>query len=513
MSTGELLEEESYEYEGPIAEAKGKGGGGGSTQTIQKADPWSGVQPYLTDFYGNVDKWYDTFKGGWYPGSPVVPYTNSNWQTGHNYTWGGLSDLYNTQRQQIYPMQQLTNMFNYDLSNPYSTGMPSDMANAYGADWNSMSANPYLATASALAGGFAPNIGDLSADATGFLAQAQGMMPDYRNLETTINFEDANPYLEQQIADMRYNAQKQLEQSQLANQDLAVQAGGLGSSRDVMQEMLLDVEGQRAMNQAETGMRGQAWSEMLREQTARGQIEAQNQANILGYLGQGYGNLLGFGQGMAGTDANLQAQLAQIQANYGQNALNQVLGYGQGMMGTEAGYESALADARLGYAGDRQSNWLDYLTDADRNNAVLYGLAPQIYGMNQQAQLAPYQTKLAMGDYQFGLGDQSTGYQQALRNNDIARYEYNRDLWQNKLNQMNTWLHGMGGYGTTSTSAQSPAGSPWLGALGGGMMGMAAQNSLMSMPAMTGFNQGGFMGSMLANPMMGFGLGALFSLL
>lgn len=29
---------------------KGGGGGGSSTQTIQKADPWSGVQPYITDY-------------------------------------------------------------------------------------------------------------------------------------------------------------------------------------------------------------------------------------------------------------------------------------------------------------------------------------------------------------------------------------------------------------------------------------------------------------------------------
>ena len=30
--------------------SKGSGGGGQST-TIQKSDPWSGVQPYLTDYF------------------------------------------------------------------------------------------------------------------------------------------------------------------------------------------------------------------------------------------------------------------------------------------------------------------------------------------------------------------------------------------------------------------------------------------------------------------------------
>ena len=31
-------------------------GGGGGTNTVQKADPWVGQQPYLTDIYGESQR-------------------------------------------------------------------------------------------------------------------------------------------------------------------------------------------------------------------------------------------------------------------------------------------------------------------------------------------------------------------------------------------------------------------------------------------------------------------------
>lgn len=62
MATDEVLEDEFYEHGGPVAEAKGGGGGGGATQTqtVQKADPWSGQQPFLTDIFGRAQTQYGT---------------------------------------------------------------------------------------------------------------------------------------------------------------------------------------------------------------------------------------------------------------------------------------------------------------------------------------------------------------------------------------------------------------------------------------------------------------------
>lgn len=43
-------------------------GGGGTTQTVQKADPWAGQQPYLTDIYGEAQKLYRQGPMQFFPG-------------------------------------------------------------------------------------------------------------------------------------------------------------------------------------------------------------------------------------------------------------------------------------------------------------------------------------------------------------------------------------------------------------------------------------------------------------
>lgn len=53
LETSEILEDESFEYDGPVSEAKG---GGGNTTTVQQADPWSGIQPYLLGGYERLDE-------------------------------------------------------------------------------------------------------------------------------------------------------------------------------------------------------------------------------------------------------------------------------------------------------------------------------------------------------------------------------------------------------------------------------------------------------------------------
>jgi hypothetical protein len=69
MATGEVLEEEFFEYEGPVALMKG---GGGTTQTVQKADPWSGQQPYLTDIFANAQNLYHNYTPQYYQGQTVA---------------------------------------------------------------------------------------------------------------------------------------------------------------------------------------------------------------------------------------------------------------------------------------------------------------------------------------------------------------------------------------------------------------------------------------------------------
>lgn len=51
-------------------------GGGGSTTTVQKADPWSGIQPQLLQAAGDTQKLYNQglLKQNYYPDSTVTPF-------------------------------------------------------------------------------------------------------------------------------------------------------------------------------------------------------------------------------------------------------------------------------------------------------------------------------------------------------------------------------------------------------------------------------------------------------
>ena len=59
----------------PMAGAKGGSGGGGqSTQTIQKADPWSGQQPFLTTGFEAAQDRYGSIQPQFFPGNTVAPF-------------------------------------------------------------------------------------------------------------------------------------------------------------------------------------------------------------------------------------------------------------------------------------------------------------------------------------------------------------------------------------------------------------------------------------------------------
>jgi len=76
----EKIYEESYEYEGPLALCGGggepSGGGGGSQTTVQKADPWSGQQPYLTKGFEQAEQRFLNTNPTYFEGSTVVPYSD-----------------------------------------------------------------------------------------------------------------------------------------------------------------------------------------------------------------------------------------------------------------------------------------------------------------------------------------------------------------------------------------------------------------------------------------------------
>jgi hypothetical protein len=69
-----VLEQDSYKYDGPIAEC----GGGGSrgtqtTKTVESKDPWGSQQPYLERGFKESLGQFEGAKPEYFPGSTVVP--------------------------------------------------------------------------------------------------------------------------------------------------------------------------------------------------------------------------------------------------------------------------------------------------------------------------------------------------------------------------------------------------------------------------------------------------------
>jgi len=71
---GNVLEEESYEYDGPVSQASG-GGGSSDSKTVQRAEPSKLVKPYLKKGYQQADVMFGQgLLGGpdFYPGQTYV---------------------------------------------------------------------------------------------------------------------------------------------------------------------------------------------------------------------------------------------------------------------------------------------------------------------------------------------------------------------------------------------------------------------------------------------------------
>ena len=72
---GRVLEEDSFEYEGPLTLATGGGGGGdsgGTQHSYQTAVPWSAQAPYLQDIFASAKREYGSEGPHLYPGQTVA---------------------------------------------------------------------------------------------------------------------------------------------------------------------------------------------------------------------------------------------------------------------------------------------------------------------------------------------------------------------------------------------------------------------------------------------------------
>ena len=116
-----------------------KGGGGGTTQTIQKADPWVGLQGPLSTLYGQAEAAYNAPGPSYYPGATVAEQSPTTQQaqdlayqratSGNPLVGQAQQQLYDTLGDKYYGMNPATSPLAYIgsgamlNSNPYLDSM------------------------------------------------------------------------------------------------------------------------------------------------------------------------------------------------------------------------------------------------------------------------------------------------------------------------------------------------------------------------------------------------------
>src|SRR5437879_4252290 len=114
-------------------------GGGGSTNTVQKADPWAGIQPYLSQLYGNASGYFSGGGPQYFPNSTVAPQadaTNQALVMGQQRATQGSPLVSAAQNQNLATVNG--NYLNSNPANSYYSNV------AGGSQLNSNPANPYL---------------------------------------------------------------------------------------------------------------------------------------------------------------------------------------------------------------------------------------------------------------------------------------------------------------------------------------------------------------------------------
>lgn len=363
-----------------------KGGGGGNTTTVQKADPWVGVQPYLTQGYQQLANLYMGGSGPqYYPNSTVSP----------------IDQLEITGRDM--QLQQLQNLGLLGSAASLGTQRMTQAGDAYG----TAGGNLALGGAGGLYGSAAGLTG------AGTAGAQQGM-----NQLLAAGDVQNNPYFQGALsAAIRPVTEQFTEQVLPGIRQGAIGAGQMGSSRQGIAEGIASRGYLDTVGDITSQMGSQAYGQGLQAVQAGGQLGA---------------GLLGAGLGAYG-------QAGQL---------------GSGLFGT--GMES------IGRG---------------------VALAPTA----QQAGLTP-------GQVTEGVGQRNTADSQAVIDADIARWNYQQQLPYTMMSDYLGILSGAPGGQTSSTmsgggsnrllgglggaatgyglaSALVP-GYGWLGALGGGLLGL-----------------------------------------
>lgn len=425
----------------------GGGSGGGNSTTTTKADPWVGVQPYLTQGYQQLAGLYGPGAQGpqYFPGDTVAqPAPNEAYgQNLLNSQVGQMGALANNAQQNLYG---ISNGGNYGVSvgqgygNLGASGLQQlAQQSGSGAGQSNQAANTLL--------GYGGN--GVIQSGTSSLGQAIQGLSGYGNsgaaqagnaftgssAQQLYNAGDPanNPFFQQALQSaIRPVTQQFQEQVMPAIKQGAQSAGQMGGSRQGIAEGIAARGYQDTVGDISANMGNAAYAQGLQALQASGQL----------------------GQGMTGQALGAQLNAGQL----GQNLANMGLGsimnggqLGQGLAGLGGQASSSLGSLGSNFYGQG-------LTGLGQGTALTNGV--------QQAQMAP-------GQMMNAIGQQQTADAQRNIDADIARYNYGQNLPYGMIQDYLNTLNGAATIGGSQTSQQSGGGNRATGALGGAATGAA----------------------------------------
>jgi hypothetical protein len=424
--------------------SKGGSSGGGSTTTVQKADPWVGLQPALSQLYNSALSNYQSGGPQYYPGQTLAG-SNPEISSALNLGWGtsanNLNQINTAESQLGRTAAGLTPWDNpaYTQLQQISQGGNIDSNPAFGTLWdighgvfNGSGTTPGQDIQQQLAG----NGGTFGQFGSGAFMGGNTANP-YLNSTANGNYltEQTNPYLRGMFNDATGAITDQFKNAiapGLASQFSAAGRTGSGAAANAFDNASGTLG--RTLNNAASSIYGGAYeNERQRQQQAISMLSG-NYNTERGMQLQGASGQLGAAQGLSNLGmnrANLQLQGAQGLANLNSTERAQQL-------------------------------------QAMQMQTSQYGLER---GLQQQAQLAVPQMQAAQQQnlsQLLGIGQYEQGQQQDIINADMARYNYGQQLPTQNLQTLNQLLQGGSAYsGSQSTSNQSLNRNPFASALGG----------------------------------------------
>jgi len=432
--------------------------GGGTDTTTSQSSPWSGQQPYLSDVFRQAQGMFNSGVGQqYYPGQTVAPFSPQSQQAFDMITNRALSGspqerafggyLGNTLNQQNIDPNAI-----YGSAQNAAAGIRPGMNMMGAAGQQAMNTGP-----NRMVGGAADALGHMTG--YGGLGEAQqyaggpgsaGLPPSANSAANQFaataggGYLGSNPYLDQMFQTASGRAGEAFNEQALPG--IAAQFGAGGRTGSGIHQQVVG-NAARQFGRDLQGMAGDIYAPAYESERDRMLQGATGGANM--YTAErGLGNQLYLGERGLGQQA--ASQLGQL--GIGQGGLN--------MQGLGLGVQAGQGMGQIGLGGMEGMN-------------SLYGNI----GNNQfrAGSLMPSYSGLQYGNMDRLLGVGGMMDQQAQRYMDAnqARFNFGQQSPWSTLGQYANIVQGMpAGFGTQTTT--QPGGSPFMGAIGGGLAGFGA---------------------------------------